>query len=184
VGHCGQAFARGTRRVLLSYCTCSSFRRRVSMSVKHLPPAVKQLLKLRNPNSRRGPSQPALNSVFTRTFQDAKHRNAETGWLVLSASNIRSCARLCQTLTLPGDCLLTDMHAADGKLPSCRRASVPVRGTSCPRGLGQLAAGFFAGDREGSHHARVRAEEQHLRRSTTGELPTFSISPSYPSDRG
>ncbi|EIN10356.1 hypothetical protein PUNSTDRAFT_119355 [Punctularia strigosozonata HHB-11173 SS5] len=58
------------------------------MSIRHLPPAVKQLLKLRNPNPRAGPPVAALNAVFNSTLQDAKRRNAETGWLVLSTCTL------------------------------------------------------------------------------------------------
>jgi len=52
--------------------------------VAHLPPAVKQLLTLRNPHPFPPPSPARLQSVLSRTFNDAKQRRAETGWLVLS----------------------------------------------------------------------------------------------------
>lgn len=55
--------------------------------VKHLPPAVKQLLTLRNPNSFAGPPAGRLYGVLNETFTDAKQRQAETGWLVLSVSS-------------------------------------------------------------------------------------------------
>lgn len=58
------------------------------MVVKHLPPAIKQLLTLRNPQPLASPPLSALNSAFTRTFQDAKAKKAETGWLVLSTCSL------------------------------------------------------------------------------------------------
>lgn len=56
--------------------------------VKHLPPAVKQLLTLRNPNSFAGPPAGRLYGVLNKTFTDAKQRQAETGWLVLSTCTL------------------------------------------------------------------------------------------------
>jgi hypothetical protein len=52
--------------------------------VKHLPPAVKHLLTLRNPEAWPSPSIGKLHGVFNRTLNEAKQRNAENGWLVLS----------------------------------------------------------------------------------------------------
>lgn len=52
--------------------------------VKHLPPAVKHLLTLRNPEAWPSPSLGKLHNVFNRTLNEAKQRNAENGWLVLS----------------------------------------------------------------------------------------------------
>jgi hypothetical protein len=52
--------------------------------VKHLPPAVKHLLTLRNPEVWPSPSLGKLHGVFNRTLNEAKQRNAENGWLVLS----------------------------------------------------------------------------------------------------
>lgn len=54
--------------------------------VKHLPPAVKHLLTLRNPHAYPSPSLPKLNQVFTKTLRDAQLKKAETGWLVLTVS--------------------------------------------------------------------------------------------------
>ncbi|KAG1753854.1 uncharacterized protein EDB91DRAFT_1242821 [Suillus paluster] len=56
--------------------------------VKHLPPAVKQLLTLRNPEAWPSPSASKLHGVFTRTLNEAKQRNAENGWLVLSTCTL------------------------------------------------------------------------------------------------
>ncbi|KAG6833749.1 hypothetical protein H0H87_001181 [Tephrocybe sp. NHM501043] len=53
--------------------------------VKHLPPSVKHLLTLRNPNVLPGPPPSQLQTLFTRTSRDAKLKNAETGWLVLTS---------------------------------------------------------------------------------------------------
>lgn len=55
-----------------------------NMSVKHLPPAVKHLLTLRNPGLPAPPSIGSLNSVFKTTFDDAKRKRAEKGWLTLT----------------------------------------------------------------------------------------------------
>uniref|UniRef100_D8PK11 Dol-P-Man:Man(5)GlcNAc(2)-PP-Dol alpha-1,3-mannosyltransferase n=2 Tax=Schizophyllum commune (strain H4-8 / FGSC 9210) TaxID=578458 RepID=D8PK11_SCHCM len=64
------------------------------MVVKHLPPAVKQLLTLRNPQSLPSPPLSTLNNVLKRTFQDAKTKKAETGWLVLSTCSLLTTNRL------------------------------------------------------------------------------------------
>nr|GAT53961.1 predicted protein [Mycena chlorophos] len=53
--------------------------------VKHLPPAVKQLLTLRNPNPLPAPADHKLRSVLTKTYRSAVDRNATTAWLVLTA---------------------------------------------------------------------------------------------------
>ena len=52
--------------------------------VKHLPPTVKQLLTLRNPQPRAAPQLSRLNAVLTTTYQDAKTKKAEKGWLTLA----------------------------------------------------------------------------------------------------
>lgn len=52
--------------------------------VAHLPPSVKQLLKLRNPSSLPSPPLAKLHGVLNRTLLDAKVKRAETGWLVLA----------------------------------------------------------------------------------------------------
>ncbi|OJT13306.1 Dol-P-Man:Man(5)GlcNAc(2)-PP-Dol alpha-1,3-mannosyltransferase [Trametes pubescens] len=54
------------------------------MVVKHLPPTVKQLLTLRTPQPRPTPSLPRLTAVLSSTFQDAKAKKAERGWLTLA----------------------------------------------------------------------------------------------------
>lgn len=56
----------------------------ISKMVKHLPPAVKHLLSLRNPQSYPSPPLQKLNDAFTKTFRDAQLKKAETGWLVLT----------------------------------------------------------------------------------------------------
>ncbi|KAI0069006.1 hypothetical protein BV25DRAFT_1817934 [Artomyces pyxidatus] len=56
--------------------------------VKHLPPAVKQLLTLRNPNAYPSPSLSKLYGVFQSTYAVAKQRHAETGWLVLATCSL------------------------------------------------------------------------------------------------
>ncbi|PIL36767.1 hypothetical protein GSI_00457 [Ganoderma sinense ZZ0214-1] len=52
--------------------------------VKHLPPTVKQLLTLRNPQPRLAPPLSRLNAVLSTTYQDAKGKKAEKGWLTLA----------------------------------------------------------------------------------------------------
>ncbi|KAF8232429.1 hypothetical protein L208DRAFT_934702 [Tricholoma matsutake] len=52
--------------------------------VAHLSPSIKHLLTLRNPHVLPGPSLSNLHSLFLRTNRDAKLKNAETGWLVLT----------------------------------------------------------------------------------------------------
>lgn len=54
--------------------------------VAHLPPVVKQLLTLRNPNPFPGPPVAKLHDIFTRTFNDARQRKVEKGWLTLTVS--------------------------------------------------------------------------------------------------
>jgi len=54
--------------------------------VKTLPPVVKQLLTLRNPKVWPSPPVERLHGLFTRTLNEARQRNAENGWLVLSVS--------------------------------------------------------------------------------------------------
>uniref|UniRef100_A0A0W0FC81 Uncharacterized protein n=1 Tax=Moniliophthora roreri TaxID=221103 RepID=A0A0W0FC81_MONRR len=49
--------------------------------VRHLPPAIKQLLTLRNPHPIPSPPLPHLHRVLTKTFLDARSKKAETGWL-------------------------------------------------------------------------------------------------------
>lgn len=56
--------------------------------VKHLPPVIKQLLTLRNPEAWPSPPIERLTSVFARTLNEARQLNAETGWLVLSTCTL------------------------------------------------------------------------------------------------
>ncbi|KAI0650015.1 hypothetical protein C8Q79DRAFT_941937 [Trametes meyenii] len=58
------------------------------MTVKHLPPAVKQLLALRTPQPRPTPSLPKLTAVLSSTFRDAKAKKAERGWLTLATCTL------------------------------------------------------------------------------------------------
>jgi hypothetical protein len=52
--------------------------------VKHLPPTIKHLLSLRNPNSHLSPPLLKLHGILNSTLTDAKQRKAENGWLVLT----------------------------------------------------------------------------------------------------
>ncbi|KAI1792917.1 hypothetical protein LXA43DRAFT_297479 [Ganoderma leucocontextum] len=56
--------------------------------VKHLPPTVKQLLTFRNPQPRVAPPLSRLNAVLNTTFQDAKAKKAERGWLTLATCTL------------------------------------------------------------------------------------------------
>ena len=58
------------------------------MVVKHLPPAVKQLLTLRNPNLPPAPPVSKLSAVLRSTFDDARTKKAETGWLTLTVGTL------------------------------------------------------------------------------------------------
>ena len=57
--------------------------------VRHLPPAVKQLLTLRNPQPRPAPQLSKLNAVLTSTYQDARAKKVERGWLTLAVRMTR-----------------------------------------------------------------------------------------------
>lgn len=65
--------------------------------VKHLPPAIKQLLTLRNPGAFASPSVQALNSVLHATRSEAKKYGAENGWLVLSVRIVLTTAKYAVT---------------------------------------------------------------------------------------
>jgi len=56
--------------------------------VKHLGPVIKQLLTLRNPEAWPSPPVEQLHRVFTSTLNEARQRNAENGWLVLSTCTL------------------------------------------------------------------------------------------------
>jgi hypothetical protein len=73
--------------------------------VKHLGPVIKQLLTLRNPEAWPSPPAEQLHRVFTSTLNEARQRNAENGWLVLSAST-----RSILLIKYPIEPEMTDMH--------------------------------------------------------------------------
>lgn len=73
--------------------------------VKHLPPVVKQLLTLRTPEAWPSPPVERLHRVFTSTLDEARQRNAENGWLVLSAST-----RPIPLIEYTTEPEMTDMH--------------------------------------------------------------------------
>ncbi|KAH8834097.1 hypothetical protein DL96DRAFT_1666954 [Flagelloscypha sp. PMI_526] len=58
-----------------------------------LSPSIKQLLTLRNPHPLPAPSFTQLSRILTRTFNDAKDRKAETGWLVLATCSLLTANR-------------------------------------------------------------------------------------------
>ncbi|KAF9649637.1 hypothetical protein BDM02DRAFT_3094393 [Thelephora ganbajun] len=53
-----------------------------------LPATIKQLLKLRGPNPSPPPPIPKLNGILKSTLFDAKQKNAETAWLVLTTCTL------------------------------------------------------------------------------------------------
>lgn len=57
----------------------------IGMANIKLTPNIRQLLSPRKPGSFASPL-PRLNQVFTKTFQDAQTKRAETGWLVAAVS--------------------------------------------------------------------------------------------------
>ena len=92
------------------------------MPVRHLPPSIKQLLTLRNPNL---PPQTPLNklgAVFRSTFDDAQRKNALNGWLTLTASPDLGALKPAHTRLLGG----TDLHAPHRQLPLLGRPSVQI----------------------------------------------------------
>jgi hypothetical protein len=52
--------------------------------VRHLPPAIKQLLTRRYLDAFVGPSASRLDYLFDKTQNDARPKGAGTGWLVLT----------------------------------------------------------------------------------------------------
>jgi hypothetical protein len=65
-----------------------------------LPPAIKQLLTLRNPQPFASPSAQKLNSILASTLNDAKQRKAENGWLVLSVRTITAAGLDCSFILI------------------------------------------------------------------------------------
>ncbi|KAJ7507596.1 hypothetical protein B0H11DRAFT_2313698 [Mycena galericulata] len=61
--------------------------------VKHLPPAIKHLLTLRNPATLPAPPVPKLHAILTSSYRSARDRNAETAWLVLTACTLTTANR-------------------------------------------------------------------------------------------
>ncbi|KAJ7068106.1 hypothetical protein C8F01DRAFT_590717 [Mycena amicta] len=61
--------------------------------VKHLSPAIKHLLTLRNPNTLPPPSASRLQAVLTSSYRSALDRNATTAWLVLAACTLTTINR-------------------------------------------------------------------------------------------
>ncbi|KAI0346749.1 hypothetical protein BDW22DRAFT_1350999 [Trametopsis cervina] len=58
------------------------------MPVHHLPPAIKQLLTLRNPHLPPVPPLSKLGAVLSETFKDAERKRAERGWLTLTTCTL------------------------------------------------------------------------------------------------
>jgi len=55
--------------------------------VRHLPPTIKQLLTLRNPDAFAGLPMSRLNFLFNKTYADARLKGAGRAWLVLTVHN-------------------------------------------------------------------------------------------------
>lgn len=150
------------------------------MVVKHLPPTVKQLLTLRTPQPRPTPSLPRLTAVLSSTFQDAKAKKAERGWLTLAVRfNGRSTHETWNAdalFTLRGikrpfamsNALYEDVHASDRERAPDYRAPVPFRDAG-RLGERRVASRIRRGLVQGRPHARVRAEELYLRWGATRE---------------
>jgi len=56
--------------------------------VRHIPPTIKQLLTLRNPDAFVGPSISWLDHLFDSTYTNARMKGAGTGWLVLTTCTL------------------------------------------------------------------------------------------------
>ena len=66
--------------------------------IRHLPPSIKQLLSLKNPDAYLGPSVTRLNRLFQKTYADATLKGAETGWLVLTVSITNAISTLAMSM--------------------------------------------------------------------------------------
>lgn len=80
--------------------------------MKHLPPTIKQLLKLRSPNPPPQLPFPRLNAILKSTLLDAKQKGAETAWLVLTVRHQGDLAPLCFGRLFIKS---TDLHFVDCK---------------------------------------------------------------------
>lgn len=98
--------------------------------VAHLPPTIKHLLTLRNPGVLPGPSLSKLYGVLTRTSRDAKVKNAETGWLVLTVRFIPNHAASCHWKFGLDSIFSSDMHPSHCQSPSDPGSSVSLRDQS------------------------------------------------------
>jgi hypothetical protein len=88
-----------------------------------LTPSIKHLLTLRKPHALPSPPISQLNSLFAKTFQDARTRKAETGWLALTVSWL-----LAERYAVEGRTLIvsTDNNASVSQQAVCRWASLPL----------------------------------------------------------
>lgn len=94
--------------------------------VLHLPPAIKHLLTLRNPNVLPGPPAAKLNAILSSTFRDARVKKAETGWLVLTVGRGGASGAIAEQNTI-----LIDLYAADGQSPFDHWATVQLCDSAC-----------------------------------------------------
>ena len=137
--------------------------------VRHIPPTIKQLLTLRNPNAFVGPSISSLDHLFDQTYTNARMQGAGTGWLVLTV----------HPYDFPVYCHLPkcrpDLYVVDSKHSFVCRPSLSLRDPFRDE-RSELCA-------QSSPHARSRTEEHHLcRRSSckaTHLSPSVTLNPFF-----
>lgn len=152
----------------LEYYIYKGFLTFLSM-VRHIPPTIKQLLTLRNPNAFVGPSISSLDHLFDKTYTNARMQGAGTGWLVLTV----------HPYDFPVYCHLPkcrpDLYVVDSKHSFVCRPSLSLRDPFRDE-RSELCA-------QSSPHARSRTEEHHLcRRSSckaTHLSPSVTLNPFF-----
>lgn len=133
------------------------------MVVKHLPPTVKQLLTLRHPQLPPAPPVSKLSAVLRSTYDDARTKRAENGWLTLAASTPPTDTHL--MVLAPADRaepVCADLHAPHRERAVLGRVPLQVRDARAAGRCG-VASQSRRGGEQGGAHARVCAEELHLR---------------------
>jgi len=90
-----------------------------------LPSTVKHLLKLRGPNPPQLPPLPQLNGVLKSTLLDAKQKNAETAWLVLTVR--QGDPRFHPLDGRSSGVYLSDLHSVDREPPGICQTSLLFR---------------------------------------------------------
>ena len=160
--------SRDQRHVIMeNWVLPSRLFRRPLVMVKHLPPAIKHLLSLRNPNSHSSPSLHKLHGILNSTLTDAKRRKAENGWLVLTVCENTHISQIDKINWHLGN--FTDMHFAYSEytivcwtfVSLCYWASQHQRPK--PSGICE----------QGRSHAGVGFEECNICGSSSSELVLF-----------